>query len=155
ESAGNPALRLTTSTPDTAIDPSDPNANFDKGFTTNEDYPAWPQYVSSYRIAFQSDRGNNLNLWASTIFDINAPTLLKYSIQNNEIVHVARNSAPDVGLREFQAGEVVRFRVRAVDYETGVGAVYVQIKDPNSSAQSADGQEHKAYVLGPGQLDMT
>lgn len=155
ETAGNPGIKLRTSTPDTAIDPSDPSSAFDPNFQSNEDFPAWPQYINSYRVAFQSDRGGNLNLWASTMFDIDAPTLLKYDIPNNEIVHVARNATPDLGQRQFSAGDTVRFRVRAVDYESGIESVYVQIKCPNSAPQSADGTEHKVFFVGPGQLDTT
>src|SRR5205823_13802759 len=64
--------------------------------------------INSYRIFYQSDKalppvGVNLNIFGSTIFDINAPSLLKYSIENNEIVHVARDSSPDSGERQFSA----------------------------------------------------
>jgi hypothetical protein len=152
ESVGNAALKLRTSTPDTAIDPNDPTSRFDPNFVSNEDYPTWPAYVNSYRIVFQSDRGltpaapgAELNLWASTIFDINAPALLKYDIPNNEIVHVARDSAPDVAVREVSAGEKVRIRVRAVDYESGVESAYVMFKCPNSAQKSPDGKEHKIF----------
>lgn len=160
ESAGNAALKLRTSTPDVAIDPSDPSARFDPNFVSNEDYPTWPAYQNSYRIVFQSDRGlsasapgTELNIWGSTIFDINAPTLLKYDLAQNEIVHVALDAAPDKGARQFAAGDKLRFRVRAADYESGVESVFIQIKDPEASAKSADGQEHKNYLAGNGGLD--
>jgi len=146
ETGTNRAFKLRTSTPDTSIDQTDPAHAFDPAFTSNEDWPTWPQFQNSYRIAFQSDRGGNLNLWASTIFDLNAPTLLRYDLTKNEIVHVARASSPEVSAREVTAGDTVRFRVRAADYETGVSAVYIQIKNPNSKQQSADGIEHKVYV---------
>lgn len=155
ESAGNLALKLRTSTPGTGIDPTDPSAAFDPNFTSNEDFPTWPQYINSYRIAFQSDKGGNLNLWASTMMDINAPTLLKYNASTNEIVHVALDSNPNYPLPawQFNAGDKLRFRVRMADYETGVGSVWAQIKDPNSSEQSVDSQEHKVFFVGPGVLD--
>ena len=161
ESLSNSPVKLPTTSPGTTFDPNypkdpsyaDPSFNFDPNFSTNEDYPAWPQYVSSYRIAFQSDRGGSLQLWASTLIDINAPTLLKYDIPSNEIVHVARDAAPNTSVREVAAGEAVRFRVRAVDYESGIESVYLQIKDPNSGPQSADGLEHKTYYIGPAFLD--
>jgi Tol biopolymer transport system component len=150
ESAGNVAHKLRTSEPDTAIDPTDPTYNFDPNFVSNEDYPTWPQYQNTYRIAFQSDKGGNLALWGSLIIDIDAPTLLKYDIAGNEIVHVARDSAPDSGLREVNAGETVRFRVRAVDYESGVESVYLQIKCPDSAEQSSDNVEHKVFIANTG-----
>ena len=163
--SGNHALKLRTSTPDTAIDPNDPATMFDPNFVSNEDYPTWPQYISSYRIFYQSDHalagfatGVNLNIFGSTIFDINAPSLLKFSIENNEILRVVRDVqgtsiANLPGLRQFNAGETVRFGARIVDYESGVESAYVQIKNPNGSPQSADGVEHKTYVVGPGVLD--
>lgn len=162
ESVGNPALKLRTSTPDTAIDPSDPTSRFDPNFVSNEDFPTFPAYLNSYRIVFQSDRGltaaapgAELNIWASTIFDVNAPALLKYDIPNNEIVHVARDSAPDTSVREVAAGEKVRFRVRAVDYESGIESAYLQIKCPSSAQKSPDSKEHKVFFVGPGVLDTT
>ncbi len=162
EAVGNPAIKLRTSTPDQAIDPNDPASRFDPNFVSNEDCPTWPQYINSYRIVYQSDRGfsagapgTELNLWASTIFDINAPALLKYSIPDNEIVHVARDSAPDVSVREVSAGEKLRFRVRAVDYESGIESVFIQIKSPESAQKSADSREHKIFAPGPGVLDAT
>lgn len=165
ESAGNPALRLQTSTPDTAIDNTEAAFRFDPLFASNEDYPAWPQYISSYRIAFESDRGNNLNIWAATIVDINAPTLLKFNIRDNEILRIARNGAPGTPVREVSAGETVRISVRVSDYESGPyrsrsdtdthAPVYAQIKTPEGPSQSSDGKEHKVYFVGPGALDNT
>lgn len=154
---GNTAIKLRTSTPEREIDPNDPASMFDPNFLTNENYPAWPQFINSYRIYFQSDRNGNLpalgtelNIWGSTMFDINAPTLIKYDIPNNEIVHVGLEvpgnpAASNQGRREFQAGQTVRFRTRIVDYESGVESVWIQIKNPNSAPQSPDGLEHKYY----------
>ena len=152
ESVGNAAIKLRTSTPDVAIDPTDPNANFDRAHTSNEDFPAWPQYINSYRITYQSDRGNNLNLWASTVIDINAPTILRYDLQSGNIIGVFNdNNAPAPGsdssaqIRQLAAGDTVRFRARVADYESGVAAVYVQIKNPNSDTQDSKGIEHKVF----------
>ncbi len=162
ETVGNLALKLRTSTPDTAIDPNDPTSRFDPNFVSNEDFPCWPAYLNSYRIVYQSDRGMTasapgaeLNIWASTIFDINAPALLKYDIPSNEIVHVARDSSPTVAVREVSAGEKVRFGVRAVDYESGIESAYLMIKCPGSLQKNADGKEHKIFFVGPGGLDNT
>ena len=149
ESASNNPHKLRTSEPDTAIDPNDPSFNFDPNHTSNEDTPTWPQYISSYRIAFFSDRGGNSELWAATIFDLNAPSLLKFDIPSNEIVHVERaNDTTGTSVREVSPGEVVVFKVRAVDYESGIGEVYIQIKNPNSGPQSSDLAEHKTYTIG-------
>ncbi len=163
EAVGNAAIRLQTTSPGTTFNPNfpndpsyaDPTFNFDPQFTTNEDNPAWPQYISSYRIAFQSDRGGSLQLWASTMFDIDAPSLLKYNLTSNEIVDVVSNSAPTTPIRQANAGDTLRFRVVAVDYESGMQSVYIQIKDPNSQEQAADATEHKTYYVGAGVLDTT
>lgn len=155
ESTGNPALMLRLSTPDTSIDPTEPSADFDPNFLYNEDYPAWPQYINSYRIAYQSDRGGSLNLWASTVVDINAPTLLKYDMNSNAILGVSRDATPGVEAYQFNAGDTIRFRVRVADYETGVQSAWVQIKDPDSAPQSTDHLEHKTYLVGPAQIDTT
>ncbi len=170
ETAGNPALKLMTT--NAGLNPVDNTgdvgalANFDPNHTTNEDFPAWPQYQNSYRITFQSDKGlvigKNLNLWASTILDLNAPSLLRYDQATGNIIGVFRDSnAPAVGadsaaeLRELGAGDTVRFRTRVVDYETGVDTVYLQIKNPNSSTQGADGNEHKSFYKDRRGIDTT
>ena len=165
---GNHANKLRTSTPDTAIDATDPASMFDPNFVTNEDYPTWPQYISSYRIYYQSDRGvapvigTQLNTWGSTIFDINAPSLLKYDITANEIIHLGRDNASGtspataaVSVRQFNAGDVIRIKTRVVDYESGVQSVYVQFKVPESSAKSSDNKEHKVYYPSGAALDAT
>ena len=160
DSGGNytGAHKLKTSNPELAIDASDKPGltDFDPAHTSTEDYPTWPQFINSYRIAFQSDRmnngnnGNNLEIWASTILDIDAPTLLKYDESTNEIVHVELASAPGVQLlnRYVDPGSLVNIKVRAVDYESGVKSVYVQIKCPDSAPQSFDGLEHKIFYSG-------
>lgn len=159
EGAGTIPSKLRTSTPDVAIvappfDAADPSFNFDpKNAASDEDYPAWPYRISeeifTIRIAFQSNRpigsDTSVNLFAATIEDVNAPSVLKYDAGNNEIVHVARANDPNTGLRQLTAGEKVIFRVRASDYESGVKSVFLQINDPNSQEQSADGIEHKIY----------
>lgn len=154
ESTGNPALKLINSTPDTSINQNEATFRFDPNFETSEDFPTWPQYVSSYRIAFQSDRGSNLNIWASTLFDINAPTLLKYNIGDNRIVDVSRIGTPGVPVREVSAGETVRVRTRISDFESGVAQVYAQFKTPDSAPVSTDRKEHKVFFVGPGVLDL-
>ena len=171
-SSANPALPLTTSGPDLNTDGTGHNSNptnvpeyaasFDPTRATSEDYPTWPQYIHSYRITFQSNSNGQgattptENIWASSILDINAPTLIKYDFQNNQVVGVFHNSPapPPPGAdansyaREFAAGETVRFRLKVADYESGVAAVFLQIKCPDSAPQSSDGIEHKTYHDG-------
>ena len=171
---GNPALGLTTSASDLLTDGTGHNsvptntpeyaASFDPNRTTSEDYPTWPQFINSYRITFQSNSNGQgaptptENIWASTVLDINAPTLIKYDIQNNQVVGVFHDSPapPPPGAdtnsyaREFAAGETVRFRVKVADYESGIAAVYLQIKCPDSLPQGDPGTaaEHKIFFDG-------
>ncbi len=157
------AHKLQTLEPQSTVDALDKPglSQFDIGNTTSEDFPTFPQFINTSRIAFQSDRGNNYNLWAAAILDIDAPTLLKYDENSNEIVHVELANAPGQPLlnRFVAAGSRVRFKIRAVDYQSGIKYAYLQIKCPDSAPQSSDGQEHKIFYngssLGLGQLDTT
>jgi hypothetical protein len=163
ESVGNACIKLQTTSPGSTYNPAypndpsyqDPTFNFDPNFTSNEDNPAWPQYISSYRIAFQSDRGASLQIWGSTMIDIDAPSLLRYNLQTGTIVSTSLNSESAPNTRQFAAGETVRFRVAAVDYESGMQSVFIQIKDPNSAEQAADQTEHRTYFVGLGFIDKT
>jgi Carboxypeptidase regulatory-like domain/FlgD Ig-like domain len=150
------AHKLQTSNPQITVDALDKPGltDFDPNHQSTEDFPTFPQFINSYRIAYQSDRGANMNLWASDILDLNAPTLLKYDETNNEIVHVERADAPGVPLlqRFVDPGTRVRIKVRAVDYESGIKFAYVQIKCPDSAEQSYDNQEHKIFYVGAGLL---
>ncbi len=55
--------------------------------------------------------------------------------------------------RYVPAGQTARFVVRVSDRETGVGQVYLQIKDPNSkyqqTATGVNGLEHKVFSVDP------
>ncbi len=166
ETVGNAAIKLQTSTrSDQGIDPNEPSANFDPTHSTNEDFPAWPQFINSFRIAYQSNRGNNLNLWASTVNDLNAPTLIRYDLSTGSILGVVQESGagtPRAGndassqVHEFSAGSPIRVRARLADYETGVESVYLQIKNPNSSTQEGgSGNEHKTFYAQNTNIDMT
>ena len=146
------AHKLQTSNPEVTIDSLDKPGltDFDPGHQSIEDYPTWPQFINSYRIAYQSNRGNNLEIWASSIIDIDAPTLLKYDEGTNEIVHIERTDSPSTPLlnRYVDPGTQVNIKVRAVDYQSGIKYVYVQIKCPDSAPQSFDSLEHKIFYDG-------
>jgi hypothetical protein len=169
ESKGNPAMKLQTSEPDTSIDPNDPTFNFDPNHTSNEDFPSLPPTTLSVavlpRIQFESDRitppgqttiPNELELYAAAQYDINAPTLLKFDQGTNDIVNVQLEtgaaSAAANQARQYGPGQTVRIAVRMADYQTGVKAVYVQIKCPNAQEKSLDGIEHKIFYAAFGAL---
>ncbi|MCL5284121.1 MAG: carboxypeptidase regulatory-like domain-containing protein, partial [Armatimonadetes bacterium] len=127
------------------LNTNDPNNRY------NDLHPTWPQFINTYRIAFQSDRtdtdfrfpptsppGSPQDLFSSTIVDLHAPTLVAYNTLTDEIVHVdPRQAAP---------GSTVTFTVKVADFETGVNSVYIQIKNPNSKYQQSSGVEHKDYL---------
>ena len=154
------ARKLQTTNPQADLDASDkPNANiaaFDPNNTSVEDFPTFPQFLTTYRVAFQSNRGNNFNIWAASVLDIDAPELLEYNAGNNEIVRVEHLDGTDLSTgRYVDAGSTVRFKVRAVDYQSGVKYVYLQIKCPDSQPQSDDSLEHKIFYEGFGQFSAT
>lgn len=137
---GNSAFKLVS---------SDPGNKYD------DLHPTWPQFISTYRVAYQTNRksyntitgvsgppttGNPppSDIFASTLFDLNAPTLIRYDIGTGDIVSVVpRQAAP---------GTNVTISVKLADLETGVRDVWVQIKNPNSKYQSSDGVEHKVFL---------
>ncbi len=147
ESQSNVALKLPT---------GDPRHVYD------DRWPVWPQFIASYRVTFQSNRtsydpvsetSNPANptpttptdIFASTLMDLNAPTLVRFDESSGEVVRVEpRLAAP---------GSPVRIAVKVADLETGVRDVYVQIKNPNSKYQSADGREHKVFIGASMNLD--
>ena len=147
------ARKLQTTNPQSDLDASDkPDVGtFDTGHQSSEDFPSFPQFLTTYRVAFQSNRGGNLNIWASSILDLDAPELLEYNAGNNEIVRVEHLDGSDLSTGRFvDAGSTVRFKVRTVDYQSGVKSVYLQIKCPDSQQQSDDSLEHKIFYNGPG-----
>lgn len=156
------AHKLQTYNPQVAVDALDKPGltQFDDTHSSSEDFPTFPQFINTYRIAFQSDRGNggmgNYDLWAASILDIDAPTLLKFDQSTNEIVRVERADTGDSLQNRFvAAGTRVRFKIRAVDYQSGIRYAYLQIKCPDSAPQSYDKAEHKIFYVGPGLLDAT
>jgi len=141
ETANNPALKLTTS---------------DNSHIYDDRHPTWPQFINTYRVMYQSDRtkydaiadANGLNasgpsgqpndIFASTLIDINAPTLVRWDTVSGDILNVTpRISSP---------GSTVQISAKLADFETGIRDVWVQIKNPNSKYQSSDGKEHKVYL---------
>jgi len=137
ESANNPAFKLPT---------NDPNHIYD------DLKPTWPQFISTYRVAYQSDRtffnvgsglsgpaGQPTDIFASTLIDINAPTLVRADDILGDVIKVepSRNVTP---------GSPVTFTVKMADFESGIRDVWLQIKNPNSKYQSSDGIEHKVYL---------
>jgi hypothetical protein len=83
-------------------------------------------------------------IFTSQLFDIDPPSLLEYDNSINEILHVQDANGNDT--RYIQSGQPVTFMVRLSDRQSGVGATYLQIKDPNSKYQDQAGLEHKVFT---------
>lgn len=114
----------------------------DTTYSTNEEVPTWSQFTNAIKLAHVSNRTGNWDIFSTSVVDVNAPTLLKADVDKNEIVQVI----PRVSL----PGTTVRIRAEALDLESGIAGVYVQIKDPDSRYQDAQGLEHKIFFnVGP------
>lgn len=114
----------------------------DATYSTDEEMPTWSQFTTALKLAHVSNRTGNWDIFSTSIVDVNAPELLKADANTNEIVQVT----PRVSL----PGTTVRIRAKVRDLESGVAAVYAQIKDPDSKYQDAQGIEHKIYFnAGP------
>ena len=136
ESDSNPALKLVT---------SDPSHIYD------DRNPTWPQFIATYRVAYDSDRtfynagtntsgpaGQPRDIFVSTLFDLNAPTLIRFDpATGDQLSVVPRKALP---------GQTVKISAKVADLETGIRDVWVQIKNPNSKYQAADNVEHKVFV---------
>lgn len=142
-----------TSNPGYELPTSDPQHIYD------DLHPTWPQFISSYRIAYDSDRtfvnaaasppvsgpaGQPRDIFASTLIDLNAPTLVRFDTISGNVI--------DVQPRIAAPGSTVTFQVKVADNESGVRDVWLQIKNPNSKYQSSDGVEHRVYLTGFGTI---
>lgn len=109
----------------------------DNAFASNEEMPTWSQFTTALKLAHLSNRTGNWDIFVTSIVDVYAPELLKAT--SSDIVEVLPS-------RVTMAGTTVTFRVKVRDRESGVAAVYLQIKDPDSKYQDAQGIEHKIYL---------
>ena len=140
EAANNPALQLDTSDP---------------GHIYDDRHPTWPQFITSYRVTYHtnrtsfsagsgqssppSDPASQNDIFSSTLIDLNAPALVRFSEITGDIL--------DVQPRQAVPGGTVTIQAKVQDLETGVRDVWVQIKNPNSKYQSSDNKEHKVYLF--------
>lgn len=140
EDTNNAASKLPT---------SDPTGIYD------DRRPTWPQFISTYRVAYQTNRtafdpandssvpanpnaSTPTDIFASTLIDLNAPTLIRFDEVTGDILSVVpRNAIP---------GSNVTVKVKLADFEAGIRDVYLQVKNPNSKYQSSDRREHKVYL---------
>ncbi|HEY3328940.1 MAG TPA: carboxypeptidase-like regulatory domain-containing protein [Capsulimonadaceae bacterium] len=85
-------------------------------------------------------------IMTSRLFDIDPPTIMRYNEATTEIVHVENPTNPGTTAKYIQAGQQAAIVVRLSDRQSGVKAVYLQIKDPDSKYQDAAGLEHKVFT---------
>jgi hypothetical protein len=91
----------------------------------------------------------------SRLMVVDPPSLITFNSSSNEIVHVfagdvstpASNYSNSLSTvtHYVPAGQDATFVVRLSDRQVGVGAAWLQIKDPNSAYQNASGLEHKVF----------
>lgn len=140
EAPSNPAL---------VLDTTDPNHQFD------DRHPTWPQFITSYRVTYHTNRSSfnagsgasggptdpatQNDIFSSTLIDLNAPTLVRFSDVTGDIL--------DIQPRQAVPGGTVTITAKVLDLETGVRDVWVAVKNPNSKYQSSDNKEHKVFIF--------
>lgn len=93
--------------------------------------------------------GSNRDVWTADIADVNPPTLLPVDDTKGQILRVTNQRDPSLGQNGIQT-DTFKIETRISDIASGVNNVWAQIKDPDSSFQDAQGQEHKLYSwMGP------
>lgn len=90
--------------------------------------------------------GNNLELSVSRLFNTDPPTLLRYDESTAEIFRMESYGAQGTPTKYVVPGSKLNIVVRLSDRESGVGQVYLQLKDPDSKYQDAGGLEHKVFT---------
>lgn len=146
----------------TVTTPEDPTSNpafklptSDNQHIYDDRHPTWPQFINTYSVIYHSDRtkydpvadanggnasgpaGQPNDIFASQLIDVDAPTLVRFDDVTGDILNIQpRIAAP---------GSTVKISVKLADFQTGIGSVFAQIKNPNSKYQSADGKEHKVF----------
>jgi hypothetical protein len=182
--ANNTVLTTGTLRPETAPTATPANVarrldTADDRFEFDDEYPTFPPFRNVLQIGFHSDRRgtqakenfpgsgfirtpNIRDIFVATLFDIDAPTLLRWDTRTptGEIVHInvgnQYDANPNSAVRNREQGLLpgtrVFFTVRAEDLGSGIDSVYLQFKNPNSKYQSAaqggNGVEHKEYDPG-------
>ncbi len=95
---------------------------------------------------------NYVSILESQLLNLDPPTLLPFS--GNEVIHVT-DSAGNTTRTGITPGQPVTFTVRLSSREAGIDNtggpggkpnVYIQIKDPDSKYQDAQGIEHKVFA---------
>lgn len=134
--AGNPAAPT-----DTHIDNGPDNFA-----TTASAFPAGSEIPASTTTT--TNESNNLELSVSRLFTTDAPGLLRYDESTSEILRIESYDSQGTASKYIVPGSKVNVVARLTDRESGVGSVWVQMKDPDSKYQDAGGLEHKVFTRG-------
>lgn len=130
-------------------------ATGDPTHTYDDLYPNFPAFVNNYRAVYQTNRtgydaasgvssptpsspSTPNDIFASSVFDINAPTLCRFDEAVGEVLRVTPRLA--------SPRQSVTIEAKVAELESDIAAVYVQIKNPNSKYQWAGNAEHKVYL---------
>ena len=166
ESATNPVIQLNTSDPGNVYDDMYPtwspfrsvfsiaySSNRTVTYTNPSNGTASETAIS---IGANGSLGNGgtvgpayMGLLESQVVNLDPPTLVPYS--GNEVLHINSGSGFNAGSTtrtEITPGQPATITVRLSDREAGVddGNVYLQIKDPDSKYDDAQGLEHKVFA---------
>ncbi|MDR3710261.1 MAG: carboxypeptidase regulatory-like domain-containing protein [Capsulimonadaceae bacterium] len=87
----------------------------------------------------------NHEVATSQIADVSPPSLLRFSDTTAEIFRIEDTTKQGVATKYIGAGGQVSIVARLSDRQSGVRAVYLQMKDPDSKYQDAAGLEHKVF----------
>ncbi|HEY3328943.1 MAG TPA: carboxypeptidase-like regulatory domain-containing protein [Capsulimonadaceae bacterium] len=89
-------------------------------------------------------------LFSSRLIDVEAPSLLRFNDGTGEVLRVELLDDTAMAPTHYiPAGQTAQIFARLSDRQSGVGNVWLQIKDPDSRYQDAKGLEHKVLTDGP------
>lgn len=126
ESTSASAATLLTPRPTTVANP----------LTGNVRHPTvFPDLNLNPKVVYANDQSGNEDLWMTSISDYSPPDLVEL---------------PTVTPRQSAPGATVTITAHVSDQESGVKAVYAQIRDPDDASTDALGQDHKCYYVQPG-----
>ncbi|NLB94548.1 MAG: hypothetical protein GX785_02450 [Armatimonadetes bacterium] len=108
--------------------------------TGNEDHPGLFPIVDfkNPKVMYVTDQGGARDIWLTSITDITDPRL---------------EALPEITPKLTIPGSTVVINARVSDLESGVKAVYAQIRDPDDAVTDAQGIDHKVYYVQPDNPD--
>ncbi|HEX2999946.1 MAG TPA: choice-of-anchor X domain-containing protein, partial [Armatimonadota bacterium] len=103
--------------------------------TGNETHPSLaPDQTYNPKVMFVSDQTGTQDVWITSVDDITKPRLTEL---------------PSVSPRLTIPGDTVTITARVSDQESGVRAVYAQMRDPDDAVTDTQGLNHKVFYVQP------